>query len=287
MKILIAVDDSPQSGQLIQALTSFSPGNKICLLQVIHIPQLAYPGTGMTVGHEFLKRAEEGMRTQGQKLLEELVSIIPQDRGEIEVRIKTGSPAEVIVDFADQEKADLLMIGSRGLGMIREHALGSVSHRVMLHSRCSTLIVKSRMKPIQQILLPIEHKEDADQAIEFLSQSPFPKDVHISLLHVIPFMHPVLPVGAVIPETLKKDLHSGAEKLLGDQAARFGSLGYTVSSDVITGIPSKGIYEHAQAMPVDLIVMGVRRGRALKRFLLGSVSHSVLHHTSCSVLLLK
>jgi nucleotide-binding universal stress UspA family protein len=287
MKILIAVDGSPQSGQLIQALTAFSTCNKIFLLHVIHVPQLAYPGTGMTVGHEFLRRAEEGMRTQGQKLLGELVSKIPQDRGEIEVQMKTGAPAEVIVGFADQEKVDLLMIGSRGLGMIREHALGSVSHRVTLHSPCSTLIVKSKLGPIKHMLLPIEHKEDADQAIQFLSQSPFPRDMHISLLHVIPFMQPVLPVGAVIPETLKKDLHSGAEKFLGDQAARVGTLGYTVSSDVITGTPSQGIYEHAQAMHVDLIVMGVRRGRALNRFLLGSVSHSVLHHTSCSVLLLK
>lgn len=287
MKILIAVDGSHQSGHLAHALKAFSPGNEILLLHAIHVPQLAYPGTGMTVGHEFLRRAEEAMRAEGERILDEFTSRIPPEIGKIDKRIETGPPAEVIVDLASEEKVDLVMIGSRGLGMIREHALGSVSHRVTLHSPCSTLVVKSGIDQIKHLLLPIEHKEDADEAIEFLSKRPFPKDMHISLLHVIPFMQPVLPIGALIPETFKKDLLAGGEKFLGDQAARVGSLGYSVSSDVITGAPSQSIHEHAQAMNVDLVVMGVRRGRALNRFLLGSVSHSVVHHSSCSVLLLK
>jgi nucleotide-binding universal stress UspA family protein len=287
MKILVAVDGSDQSLNLVHALKGFSPGNDILLLHAIHVPQLAYPGTGMTVGHEFLRRAEEAMRAEGARILDEFTSKIPSEMGKIEKRIETGPPAEVIVDLAGAENIDLVMLGSRGLGMIREHALGSVSHRVTLHSPCSTLVVKSASKQIKHLLLPIEHKEDADQAIEFLSQSPFPKDMHISLLHVIPFMQPVLPIGALIPETLKMDLYAGGEKFLGDLAARVGSLGYAVSSAVITGAPSQSIHEHARAMNVDLIVMGVRRGRALNRFLLGSVSHSVIHHSSCSVLLLK
>ena len=287
MKILVAVDGSYPSSDLAQALKAFSPGNEIVLLHAIHVPQLAYPGTGMTIGHDFLKRAEEAMRAEGERIVKDFISHVPQQIGKIETRIETGTPAEVILDIASKENADLVMMGSRGLGMIGEHALGSVSHRVTLHSLCSTLVAKTGLGQIKHLLVPIEDKEDADQAIEFLSQSPFPLDVHLSLLHVIPFMQPVLPIGALIPEAFKKDLYAGAEKFLADQAARVGSLGYAVSSEVITGAPSQSIHEHAQAMNVDLIVMGVRRGRVLNRFLLGSVSHSVVHHSSCSVLLLK
>ncbi|UCE64366.1 MAG: universal stress protein [Nitrospirota bacterium] len=287
MKIVIAIDGSYQSSDLAQALKAFSPGNEIVLLHVIYVPQLAYPGTGMTIGHEFLKRAEEAMRAEGERIVEDFVSRVPEHIGKIKKRIETGPAAEMIVDVAGEENADLVMIGSRGLGMIREHALGSVSHRVTLHSPCSTLVVKPGFEKIKRLLLPIEHKEDADQAIEFLSQSPFPPDMHISLVHVIPFMQPVLPIGALIPEDFKDELYAGAKKFLADQAARVDSLGYAVSSEVITGAPSQSIHEHARAMNVDLLVMGVRRGRALNRFLLGSVSHSVVHHSSCSVLLLK
>ena len=287
MKILIAIDGSHQSGDLAQSLKAFSPGNEIVLLHVIYVPHLAYPGTGMAIGHEFLKRAEEAMRREGERIIEDSISRVPSHIGKIARRIETGPAAEVIVDVAGEEKADLVMIGSRGLGMIREHALGSVSHGVALHSPCSTLVVKDGFKKIKRLLLPIEHKEDADQAIEFFSQNPFPQDTHISLLHVIPFMQPVLPIGALIPEDFKQELYAGAEKFLDDQAARFGLLGYAVSSEVITGAPSQSIHEYARAIQVDLLVMGVRKGRALKRFLLGSVSHSVVHHSSCSVLLLK
>ena len=287
MKILIAVDGSSQSTHLAQALRAFSPGHEIFLLHVIHVPQLAYPGTGMTVGHAFVKQAKEAMHTEGMGILEEMTSKIPPDVGKVHKRIKPGPPAEVILDLAGEEKVDLMIIGSRGLGMIREHALGSVSHRVATHSRCSTLVIKSSMGQLKHVQIPIEHKEDGDQAIEFLSERPFPKAVHISLLHVIPFLQAALPIGALIPETFKKELRDGAEQFLGDLAARVSSLGYSASFDVIAGAPSHSIRERAQAKNVDLIMMGIRRERALNRFLFGSVSHSVLHHASCSVLLLK
>ena len=287
MKILIAVDGSSQSRDLAQVIQAFSPGHEIVLLHAIYVPPLAYPGTGMTIGQEFLKRAEEAMREEGERIVEEWSSQVSPYVGKMKTRIETGPAAEVIVDLAAEQKVDLLLIGSRGLGKIREHMLGSVSHRVTVHSPCPTLVVKSGFEHIKQVLLPIEHKEDADQAVEFFSQNPFPKDIRISLLHVIPFMQPVLPIGALIPENFKKDLYAGAEQFLGDQAARIEALGYSVSSDVIPGTPSQGIHEHAEARNADLIVMGVRRGQALNHFLLGSVSHSVVHHSLCSVLLLK
>ena len=135
MKILIAIDGSHQSGDVAQSLQAFSPGNEIVLLHAIYVPQLAYPGTGMTIGHGFLKRAEEAMRREGERIVEDCISRIPPHIGKITKRIETGPAAEVIVDVAGEEKADLLMIGSRGLGIIREHALGScVSSR---HTPCA------------------------------------------------------------------------------------------------------------------------------------------------------
>lgn len=287
MKVLVAVDGSNASTRLAYSLRAFPHLNRIIVVHAISIPQLAYPGTGMAVGHEFSLRAEKAMRTEGNRILDEFIFNVPQEIGGIDKRIETGQPAEVILMMTEKEKVDLVMVGSRGLGMIRERALGSVSHRVTLHSPCPTLVVKSELKQIKHILLPLEHKADADQAIEFLSKNPFPKDVQITLLHVIPFMQPVLPIGALIPESVKRDLYAGAEKFLGDQSPRVTSLGYSVSPLVTSGAPSIVIHEQARKMNSDLIIMGVRSFSPLNRFLLGSVSHSVAHHSSCSVLVLK
>jgi nucleotide-binding universal stress UspA family protein len=53
-----------------------------------------------------------------------------------------GSPAEVILSYAKEHGADVIVIGSRGLGGIREFVLGSVSHNVVQSARIPVLVVK-------------------------------------------------------------------------------------------------------------------------------------------------
>lgn len=53
-----------------------------------------------------------------------------------------GHPAEVIIDEAERHDADLIVIGSRGLGRATRLLRGSVSHHVANHADRSVLIVK-------------------------------------------------------------------------------------------------------------------------------------------------
>ncbi len=52
-----------------------------------------------------------------------------------------GRPASVIMDVADKEKADVIVVGRRGRGEVAELLLGSVSHEVVLHSKHPVLLV--------------------------------------------------------------------------------------------------------------------------------------------------
>ena len=171
--------------------------------------------------------------------------------------------------------------------MNREHVLGSVSHRVLTHSGCSTLVVKTGVDRFKHVLLPIEHKEEAELAVSFLTTQPFRGNVQITLLHVIPFAQPVLPMGALLPEAWRKDLFADAERFTGEIAPRLSSLGYLTSTVVDSGDPSIVIREQAHRLQPDLIMVGTKKPGILNRFLLGSVSHSIIHHSSCPVLLVK
>lgn len=57
-------------------------------------------------------------------------------------KITDGHEAEEIVDFAHEKKFDLIVIGARGLGSIKEKFLGSVSNAVVHKSKITVLIVK-------------------------------------------------------------------------------------------------------------------------------------------------
>jgi nucleotide-binding universal stress UspA family protein len=74
-----------------------------------------------------LKRAEHYVRDQGV---------------ELDTHAREGDPAEVIIEIANEQQADLIVVGSRGLTGIKRFLLGSVSNKVSHHAPCSVMIVR-------------------------------------------------------------------------------------------------------------------------------------------------
>lgn len=54
-----------------------------------------------------------------------------------------GDPAEALIDLADEEGADLIVIGNKGMSGGRRFLIGSVPNRVSHHAACSVLIVQT------------------------------------------------------------------------------------------------------------------------------------------------
>ena len=285
--ILIPVDGSPEGDEAVRSVQAFSPPNRILLLHCFSIPQLAYPGTGMSVGREFSEAAEKELRKEGSRILKRAASLLPAVCGEASQHLEIGDTASVILSMAKKESADLILIGSRGLGVLKEHVLGSVSHRVATHAPCPTLIVKSPLLPLNNILIPIEHPLDAEWVIQWLAQKPFQSAPHLSLLHVIPFAQPVLPIGALLPDAWKKELQTGSAHFTQDVSTTLNKLGYQAAHFVEPGSPSSIIQEQIARLQPQLVMMGTYDRPTLNRLAHGSVSHTTVHHAPCSILLLK
>ena len=241
--IIIPIDGSPQADEALQSLHAFSPPNRILLLHCFSIPQLAYPGTGMSVGRKFSEAAEQALRQEGSQILKRAASRLPAVHGEVSQHLEVGDTASVILSKAQKESADLIIMGSRGLGTIKEHVLGSVSHQVATHATCPTLIVKSPLISLNKILLPIEHSLDTEWVIKWLAHKPFQPLPHLSVLHVIPFTQPVLPMGALLPEAWKNELRKESVQFTQDVTNTLNNLGYQADSVVESGSPSSVIQE--------------------------------------------
>ena len=83
------------------------------------------------------------LKAVGQQLLDRAKGVAGKSRARrITAVIVDGDPAEAILKRAKREKADLVVVGSRGLGTIRELVLGSVSHKVTQLAKMPCLIVK-------------------------------------------------------------------------------------------------------------------------------------------------
>jgi nucleotide-binding universal stress UspA family protein len=285
--ILIPVDGSSRAEEAVRSVQALSPPEHVLLLHCISIPHLAYPGTGMSIGREYSEAAEHSLRDEGTRILEKAASLLPTGCGQVSQHLEIGDPASIILSMAQNQSVDLIIIGSRGLGTIREHLIGSVSHRVATHATCLVLIIKAPVVPLKTILLPIAQPLDAEWTTEFLSHQPFRDTPHVTVLHVIPFLQPVLPIRALLPDSWKRELQEGGARLTKDVTDQLTNLGYPVESIAEPGAPSSVIQEQVSRLHPQLLIMGTPGRSPLQRLAQGSVSHATIHHASCSVLLIR
>ncbi|MDR4493860.1 MAG: universal stress protein [Nitrospirales bacterium] len=204
MKYILAVDGSDQSLDATRIFEALSPAEKAVVLNVVSVPNVPFPAMGVGVAKDLAITVERAMKEEGERMIEQAVSLLPLHVGKTEQRLESGSPAEVVLQVAQELEADLIVLGARGLGQIREQMFGSVSHRVMTQAKCATLIVKTPVRTIENVLIPIESQEDADAILAFFKKKPFREPCSVTVLHVIPFSEPVWPMGALIPPIFGK-----------------------------------------------------------------------------------
>jgi nucleotide-binding universal stress UspA family protein len=212
-------------------------------------------------------------------------SLLPLHAGPSTKRLELGSPAEVIVTAAEQDKVDLIVMGARGVGPIKERLLGSVSHRVLTLAPCAKLIVNGPVKAMTKVLLSLQGPHDMEAAIRFLQLKPFHEPVQLSLLTVLPSVRPPWPVGTAAAEQLEERALQSAREFIEDVANRLRSLGYEARGRAVLGTPAGMILQEAATLRSDVILMGSRGKKGAMRFMLGSVSHAVLHQMPCPILI--
>lgn len=87
--------------------------------------------------------SEEALERIGEHLLEGARRYLEtQGITEVSQVLEDGDPARHIVEATEREKADLAVLGSRGLGALEGALLGSISHNVVRLAACPCLVVK-------------------------------------------------------------------------------------------------------------------------------------------------
>lgn len=96
------------------------------------------PEAGILAGTAIVRELE----TEGKTILTQGEERVKAQGLPVEARLRQGVPAEELLRAATDEKADLMVLGSRGLSQVRAFLLGSVSDKVSHHAKCPTLIVR-------------------------------------------------------------------------------------------------------------------------------------------------
>jgi nucleotide-binding universal stress UspA family protein len=285
MKTILAVDGSDNSYEAVHVMKYIARAEQLTLLHALNVSRPGYPEMMMLPesAEEIYTALEQSMREDGERLLDRVQSLLPLHAGPTKKHLQIGSPAEVIISMAEEQHADLIVMGARGLGPIKERLLGSVSHRILTLAPCAALIVNGPVKAMKQILLPLAGPTDAEAAVRFLQLKPFDDTVELTLMTVLPSTEPPWPSHAAGAAAATELLEKQTEYIEG-VAERLHAIGYQTHGVAVVGTPSTMILQQATTLRSDLILMGTRGRQGISRFVLGSVSHAVLHKMPCPVL---
>ena len=138
-KILVPVDGSDNSFRALdQALfISKSTGAAITAMHIIESPPTVY-----VESQKLLNELLDNYRKQSAKILDKCKDIGQRQDVKVDTVIAEGDAAANINGYAEKEAFDLIVIGSRGFGKLKQALLGSVSSKVIQHAKSSVLIVK-------------------------------------------------------------------------------------------------------------------------------------------------
>ena len=285
MRIAIGIDWSDQAFTAVTQTFHLYHPTDVTLVHGVNLGFFEQPIIAEATNLQGYNDFRNAMVDAGRQLLERVRAMVPPDVKTVRTINEIGSPAKIILDGAQTVAADLVVVGARGRSRIAETVLGSVSHRVLSHASRPTLIVKGVVHPIRHVLVAVEGRDDADRIIQWLTRHRFAAPVELSVLNVVVPIGLDSPYDALGATAWWEGAETYAEEFVKETAAKLLDSQYTVSTKVAVGDPAAVVVEHAAG--ADLVVVASHGRKGLDRFLLGSVSHAIVHHVSCPVLVIR
>jgi nucleotide-binding universal stress UspA family protein len=296
MNIVYATDGSEgaaTAGRLLASLP-LPTGAKVTVLSAV--PESAWvaaPPVGAE-GSFYPLLAEVAAEEQSAALKTAETAVAPlRERGlAVAASVRRRSPADAILEQAQEDGASLIVVGSHGRGAVERFLLGSVSERVARYAHCSVLV--ARGDSVSRAVLAVDDSESSEHALEALLHLPLPKSMAIKAVHVLRPLNVTPPLQLGPGASWESAMQQYDEQLQGvglritrHAQDRLRAAGREVEVDVRCGAAADELIAAARDAGADLIIAGAANRSALGRLFLGSVSGRLLSHAPCSVLIAR
>lgn len=289
MRILIALDGSAASDVSIQEAVS-RPWPKNSEFTLISAVDPFFFVRSPLLLAEAKKSTEASLAESAQKL--------KAAGWRTTTAVIVESPRHVIYKFAEDWKADLILLGSRGHSTIQRLLLGSTAQAVLRHAYCSVEIVRPpRSKSAagstaMKILIPTDGSACAEHALQSIVTHPWPSGSQCKVISCPEYPVMIGDYPFFIQEHLTEIIKTSedhARESIEKSISFLQASGLAVQTEVTEprDTPSNAILSASENWQADLIVIGCHGRRGFDRMILGSVSESVAMHAHCSVELVR
>lgn len=241
-----------------------------------------------------LETVQPRQRDHMRFLTEVAAEALRRDGLEVTTELRSGDADHQILLAAEEWRADLVVVGSRGLTGLAEFVLGSVASNVAKHAHCPVLVARTARHELHTVVVATDNSIHARKATDFLAELPLPLQTEVNLVHVLRPPNLVIDLAAIgepclydaLLEEERKRWKRGKE-LLNEVAARLGNVGREAMVDLRTGDPAAQILAVVEEKKADLLVLGARGTSLIRELVVGSVADRVLRQAHCSVMFVR
>ena len=208
-----------------------------------------------------------------------------------------GAPAEKIVEVADAEKVDLIMMATHGYNAFEKLLLGSVTEQVIRMASCPVLAIRDGHVP-EHMLIALDGTAFSEEILDisFALAELLGADVTLAKVDTPAEdvdLREVEMIKAVDRELANRILYthnSRSEFYLDEIRQRYlekaESVNINVDYDVDYGNPGRRLPEAAARHNCDIIAMATHGRTGLQHFLKGSVTEKVMHKADAAMLVI-
>jgi nucleotide-binding universal stress UspA family protein len=283
--VFVGVDRSACSREALAwaAADAAARHSRLTVASVVDLPRLGdVPLTG-----QLLDTAQQAAQQTVDAAVDRARTLAPGV--EVEGRVLTGNPAAELLLLADG--AEEIVVGSHGTSEFTALLIGSVGTQVAEHAHAPAVVVRNR-PGAGRVLVAVDNSAHSDAALDYGFAYADRHGLPLVALHVYTlgaFVYPVMPY-PVPPYPITEELARiraeaarTAEQSLGRWTEKYP--GVVARTDVVEGAPVHQLVEASRT--ASLIVVGTRGHGGLAGMLLGSVSHGVMRHAHCPVVIAR
>ncbi len=296
-RILVPLDGSQLATNALHPALALAKANEgiIVLLRVpVYQKQLLPEKVAAVYNRLRPPEEKEWVQQRMQRYLRSVRQLTLGQEISLETLVIDGEPASVIVDTAESEIVDLIVMSTHGRSGLARWWLGSVTQKVLRAARHPVLIVRSDKVPAG-MLITLDGSATAEAALEPARQIALSLGIPLSLLRVLEPLD-TTDIDQTLPDNEVEQLMQQLAEARQEEAVAYleqvkASLQVpdeiVVDTAVLVGPPADIILDFAQSNKIDLIAMSSHGQSAEARWAYGSVTEKVIHRADQAVLVVR
>jgi nucleotide-binding universal stress UspA family protein len=220
----------------------------------------------------------------------------------VSTAVTYGNVAEDIIEYADKNNIDLIIISTHGYSGIKRWMLGSVTQKVLYGTGTPVLLIKSKSPEIsklefKKILLPVDGSPFSETIFPYIEELTRDTNAEVILLEVseppiVPSYgtRPINPTWEKYRDSIWTELQQQASEYLEEMKSDLVKRGWKIKSQIVkgeVGEVAQSIMQVAEKEKIDLVVIATHGRTGVSRWVYGSVANRIVEESLQPVLLIR